>query len=115
MSIDQNGLHTLFIKDIFERVWPEVIRSLETYGINIISAKEDDGIINVSVSEQKPEESSFLSSLVFWKSANDVNSFNIVLISNQDGILIEIQNNAYLNFTNTASEEVIRALYADLR
>ena len=39
----------------------------------------------------------------------------ISLISNQEGTLIEIQNNANLNFTNTATEEVIRALYADLR
>ena len=115
MSIDQNGFHTLSIEDIFERVWPEVIRSLETYGINIISAEEEDGVINVSVSEQKPEGSSFLSSLAFWKSAKEINSFNIVLISNQDGVLIEIQNNAYMNFTSTATEEVIRALYADLR
>ena len=115
MSIDQNGFHTLFIEDIFERVWPEVIRSLETYGINIISAAEEDGVINVTVNEQKLEESSFLSSLAFWKSAKDINSFNIVLISNQDGVLIEIQNDAYMNFTNTATEEVIRGLYADLR
>jgi len=115
MSVDQNGFHSLFIKDIFERVWPEVIKSLETYGINIIFVKEDDGIISVAVNEQKSKESTFLSTLAFWKSDKDIDSFNIVLIKNQDGVLIEIQNDSYLNFTNSATEEVIRALYADLR
>jgi len=56
-----------------------------------------------------------LSSLAFWKTSKNVDTFNIVLISNQDGTLIEIQNDASLNFTNSATEEVIRALYASLR
>ena len=115
MNIDENGLHTLFINDIYERVWPEVMMSLETYGITIISADKADGIINVAVSEQEPTNKSFLSTLAFWRSQENVDSFNIVLISNQDGTLIEIQNDAYLNFTNTATEEVIRALYSSLR
>ena len=115
MNIDENGFHTLYIKDIYERVWPEVIRSLETYGIKTLSASKADGVINVSIGNEESTQQSFLDSLVFWKSNKTVDSFNIVLISNQDGTLIEIQNNAYLNFTNTATEEVIRALYADLR
>ena len=105
----------LFIKDIYERVWPEVIKSLDTYGINTLSANKNDGVINVSIDNQEANDQSFLSSLVFWKSSKAMDSFNIVLISNQEGTLIEIQNNAKLNFTNTATEEVIRALYADLR
>ncbi len=115
MSVDENGIHTIFINDIYERVWPEVILSLETYGVKILSAKEDDGIIYVSVSEQKAAEKSFLSSLAFWKTSENIDAFNIVLISKQDGTLIEVQNDAYMNFTNAAAEEVIRALYASLR
>ena len=115
INIDEDGLHTLFINDIYERVWPEVITSLDTYGIKILFANEDNGTINVSISEQEPSDSSFLSSLAFWKTSKNVDTFNIVLISNQDGTLIEIQNDASLNFTNSATEEVIRALYASLR
>ncbi len=115
MNVDENGIHTLFINDIFERVWPEVIISLETYGVKILSAKEDDGIINISVSEQESTDTSFISTLAFWKTSEKTNAFNVVLISKQDGTLIEIQNDAYLNFTNSAAEEVIRALYASLR
>ena len=115
MNVDENGYHTLFINDIYERVWPEVIMSLETYGVKILSAKEGDGVIYVSVSEQEVAETSFLSSLAFWRTSENADAFNIVLISQQDGTLIEVQNDAYLNFTNAASEEVIRALYASLR
>ena len=116
LSIDENGFHTLYIKDIYERVWPAIIKSLETYGINILDAKEDDGVITVSVEEGgKSSDSSILEYLAFWRSSTNINSFNIVLITNQDGTSIEIQNDTFTNITNTASEEVIRALYADLR
>ena len=49
ISIDENGMHTLYINDIYARVWPAVIKSLDTYGINILSTKEEDGLIKVSV------------------------------------------------------------------
>ena len=115
MSIDENGFHTLFINDIYARVWPAVIKSLDTYGINILSTKEEDGLIRVSVQENEANSSSMLDYLAFWKSSENINSFNIVLVTSQEGTVIEIQNNMFANITNTATEDVIRALYADLR
>ena len=116
LSIDENGFHTLYVNDPFERVWPAIIKSLETYGINILDSKENDGVITVSMQEGgQPKDSSMLDYLAFWRSSPNVNTFNIVLITNQEGTLIEIQNNTFTNITNTATEEVIRALYADLR
>ena len=115
MSIDENGFHTLYINDIYARVWPAVIKSLDTYGINVLSSQEEDGLIRVSVGESKASDSSILNYLAFWKSSADINSFNIVLVTSQEGTLIEIQNDLFANITNTATEEVIRALYADLR
>ena len=115
MSIDENGFHTLYINDIYARVWPAVIKSLEVYGINILSTKEEDGLIKVSVQESEASSSSMLDYLAFWKSSEDIDSFNIVLITKQEGTVIEIQNDMFANITNTATEEVIRALYADLR
>ena len=56
-----------------------------------------------------------VSYLAFWKSSENINSFNIVLVTSQEGTVIEIQNDMFANITNTATEEVIRALYADLR
>ena len=115
MNVDENGMHTLFIDDIYERVWPEVIRSLETYGVIILQSNENEGTINVSLSESKEKDKSFIDYFVFWKSSQDSNSFNIVLLPERDGTLIEIQNDSFTNFTDTASEEVIRALYTDFR
>jgi hypothetical protein len=91
------------------------MKSLDTYGINILSTKEEDGLIRVSVEEDKASDSSILNYLAFWKSSENINSFNIVLVTSQEGTLIEIQNDMFTNITNTATEEVIRALYADLR
>jgi outer membrane protein assembly factor BamC len=115
MSIDENGFHTLYINDIYARVWPAVIKSLEVYGINILSTKEEDGLIKVSVQEKEVSSSSMLDYLAFWKSSEDIDSFNIVLITTQEGTVIEIQNDMFSNITNTATEEIIRALYTDLR
>tara|TARA_Y100000996_G_C22374241_1_gene582332 strand:- start:322 stop:834 length:513 start_codon:yes stop_codon:yes gene_type:complete len=116
LNIDENGIHTLYISDIFERVWPQTIRSLETIGIKIISAKESDGIISIAANEINEEDSkSFLSNLIFWESNNTEQSFNIILSIDKDGTLIEVQDNNYLSFSNIASEEVMRALYADFR
>ena len=115
MSVDENGFHTLYINDIYARVWPAVLKSLDTYGINVLSAKEEDGFIKVSVQEGEVNDPSILDYLSFWKSAENIDSFNIVLVTSQEGTLIEIQNDMFANITTTATEEVIRALYSDLR
>jgi outer membrane protein assembly factor BamC len=115
LSIDENGFHTLYVNDIYERVWPAIIKSLDTYGINILDSNQEGGVITVSIGGEDSNESSMLDYLTFWKSSPKVNSFNIVFVTKQDGTTIEIQNNMFANITNTATEEVIRALYTDLR
>ena len=116
LNIDENGVHTLYVSDIFERVWPQTIRSLETIGVTINSAIENDGVISVSAREvEDREESSFLSNLIFWKSNKSDMQFNIVMSIDKDGTLIEVQDSNYLSFSNIASEEIMRALYAEFR
>ena len=115
LNIDENGIHSLFVNDIYERVWPQVIRSLDTYGVKILSSREDNGLINVTMSETEDNDSSFIDMFLFWKPGKESSSFNIVLIPNANGTQIEIQNDTFTNITNTATEEVIRALYTDLR
>ena len=83
MSIDENGFHTLYINDIYARVWPAVMKSLDTYGINILSTKEEDGLIKVSVQESEASRSSMLDYLAFWKSSENIDSFNIVLVTSK--------------------------------
>ena len=98
LNIDENGIHTLYISDIFERVWPQTIRSLETIGVTINSAKENDGVISISASEVDDENTdSFFSNLIFWKSDNSDIKFNLVMSVDKDGTLIEVQDNNYLS------------------
>ena len=115
MNVDENGIYILFVGDIYERVWPKIIRSLETLGIYIQEANIEDGFIRVSMDENIDKERSFLDTLAFWKDSDSLESFNIIVLSNQKGTSIEIQDDAFTSFTNQASEEVIRALYSDLR
>ena len=69
LSSDERGFQTLYIPDLYERVYPRVISSLDKLGINILSEKPSDGLIlvslseSVSYSEQVSEELSKLSSL----------------------------------------------------
>ena len=51
LSSDDRGFQTLFIPDIYERVYPRIISSLDKLGINILSEKRSDGLILVSLSE----------------------------------------------------------------
>lgn len=115
MNVDDDGLHTLFVNDIFERVWPKTIRSLETMGLKIISADEGAGVVKISIRENEKKESGFLDKLAFWSNDDDSEFFSIVLSSNQQGTTIEVQNDAFINVTSQASEEVMRGLYAGLR
>ncbi|MEC7677371.1 MAG: outer membrane protein assembly factor BamC, partial [Pseudomonadota bacterium] len=116
LNIDENGIHTLYVSDIFERVWPQTIRSLETIGVTINFAKENDGVISISASEVDEENTdSFFSNLIVWKSDNSDIKFNLVMSVDKEGTLIEVQDNNYLSYTNIASEEIMRALYSDFR
>ena len=67
---DEQGLQTLFIPDIYERVYPKIISSLNILGVNIISENSSDGLIQVSlgnsvtdISPQSSEEINKLRSL----------------------------------------------------
>ena len=51
LSSDERGFQTLFIPDVYERVYPRIISSLDKLGINILSEKSSDGLILVSLSE----------------------------------------------------------------
>ena len=116
LNIDENGIHTLFISDIYERVWPQTIRTLETIGVQLLSTKETDGIILLSAKEVGSEDDDgALNFLTFWKGSTNTEQFSLVMSENQDGVSIEVQDNNASNFSNVASEEVMRALYAEFR
>ena len=116
LNIDENGIHTLFISDIYERVWPQTIRTLETIGVQLINTKESDGIILLSAREADFEEDdSMFSFLTFWKDPTDTEQFNLIMRESQEGVSIEVQDTNATSFSNVATEEVMRALYAEFR
>ena len=113
INVDENGLHTLYIADAYERVWPRVLRSLEVLGVNIVSSDIDEGLINIALSERDREES-FFDKMKFWSGTEEENLI-LVLTVDQLGTSIEVQNESFVNITSQASEEIIRGLHADLR
>lgn len=117
LNIDDNGIHTLFVGDIYERVWPQTIRTLETMGVQIITAKEADGVIQIAAKEVEDQvsEEGLLDFLVFWDSSEDSQRFNILINENQDGVIMEIVDDQFTGLKSVAGEEVIRALYAEFR
>ena len=116
LNIDESGIHTLFISDIYERVWPQTIRTLETIGVQLINTKESDGIILLSAREVDFEEDdSMFSFLTFWKGQTDTEQFNLIMRESQEGVSIEVQDTNATSFSNVATEEVMRALYAEFR
>ncbi len=48
---DEKGLQTLFVPDIYERVYPKIISSLDILGINILSEDASEGLIQVSLGD----------------------------------------------------------------
>jgi len=64
---DEQGLQTLFVPDIYERVYPKIISSLDILGINILSESSSEGLIQVSfgdsVSVTSPQASKELDKL----------------------------------------------------
>ena len=114
MNVDEDGLHTLFIADAYERVYPRVLGSLEILGVNIISADQNEGVIKVSLNERNNEDKSFFDDLMFWnESVSEV--FYVVIVVEQLGANIEVQNESFVNISSQPSEEIIRGLHADLR
>ena len=116
LNIDENGIHTLFISDIYERVWPQTIRTLETIGVQLLNTKESDGIILLSAREVNVEENdSMFGFLAFWRGSAEREQFSLIMSESQDGVSIEVQDANSTSFSNVASEEVMRALYAEFR
>ena len=116
LNIDENGIHTLFISDIYERVWPQTIRTLETIGVQLLNTKESDGIILLSAREFNVEENdSMFGFLAFWRGSAEREQFSLIMSESQDGVSIEVQDANSTSFSNVASEEVMRALYAEFR
>ncbi|MEL0172800.1 MAG: outer membrane protein assembly factor BamC, partial [Gammaproteobacteria bacterium] len=111
---DDQGLQTLYIPDIYERVYPTVITSLEILGVNIINQDQSSGTIEVTLEDKAVSTKGFFDNLF---GINSSENFNIKVDLGDQGksTLITIENNAFTQINSPASEEVLRGLFVNLR
>jgi len=115
ISTDDQGLQTLYIPDIYERVYPAVVSSLEILGVQITSQDQSEGVIKVTLNDIEATNQGFFQKLF----SSDVDEeLNIKLnLGGEKGeaTLITIENSSFTQMKTSASEELLRGLYVKLR
>jgi outer membrane protein assembly factor BamC len=50
---DEQGLQTLYVPDIYERVYPSIVSSLDILGVKILDKNQSSGLIKISIDEKQ--------------------------------------------------------------
>jgi len=112
---DEKGLQTLFVPDIYERVFPSVVSSLDILGVKIIEKDQTSGLIKVSLDDKEKEAKGFLSSL-FGSDSSEVMNIKVDAGGETgESTLITIEDDIFNQIQSLASDEVLRGLYVKLR
>ena len=112
---DEKGLQTLFVPDIYERVYPSVVSSLDILGVKIIEKDQSSGLIKVSLDDKEKESKGFLSNL-FGSDSSEVMNIKVDAGGETgESTLITIEDDVFNQIQNLASDEVLRGLYVKLR
>jgi outer membrane protein assembly factor BamC len=112
---DDQGLQTLFVPDIYERVYPSVVSSLDILGIKIIEKDQSSGLIKISLDDREKESKGFLSSL-FSNDSSEVMNIKVNTGGETgESTLITIEDDVFNQIQSLASDEVLRGLYVKLR
>ena len=112
---DDQGLQTLFVPDIYERVYPSVVSSLDILGVKIIEKDQSSGLIKISLDDREKESKGFLSSL-FGSDSSEVMNIKVNTGGETaESTLITIEDDVFNQIQNLASDEVLRGLYVKLR
>ena len=112
---DEKGLQTLFVPDIYERVFPSGVSSLDILGVKIIEKDQSSGLIKVSLDDKEKEAKGFLSSL-FGSDSSEVMNIKVDAGGETgESTLITIEDDVFNQIQNLASDEVLRGLYVKLR
>ena len=112
---DEKGLQTLYVPDIYERVYPSVVSSLDILGVNIIEKDQSSGLIKISLDDKEKEAKGFISSLFSSDSSEIMNIKVNIGGETGESTLITIEDDVFNQIQNLASDEVIRGLYVKLR
>ena len=57
---DEQGLQTLYIPDIYERVYPSIVSALDILGVKILDNNLSNGLIKISMGNKAEESKGFL-------------------------------------------------------
>jgi len=115
ISTDEQGLQTLYVPDIYERVYPSVVNSLEILGVKIINQDQSEGIIKIILEDMETSNQSFLTKF-FSSSSNEELNIKLNLAGEKgEATSITIENNSFTQVKTPASEEILRGLYVNLR
>jgi outer membrane protein assembly factor BamC len=112
---DEQGLQTLYIPDIYERVYPSIVSSLDILGVKIIEKNQSSGSIKISLDEKTEDSKGFLAK-IFGDNSSQV--MNIKVTSggvNSESTLIVIEDDSFVHIQTLASDEVLRGLYVKLK
>ena len=107
---DEQGLQTLYIPDIYERVYPSVVSSLDILGVKIIDKNQSSGSIKISLDEKTQEPKGFLAKIFDDNSSQVMNIKVTTGGDNGESTLITIEDNAFVQIQTLASYEILRGL-----
>jgi outer membrane protein assembly factor BamC len=112
---DEQGLQTLYIPDIYERVYPSIVSSLDILGVKILDNNQSNGLIKISMDDKAEESRGFLAKMF---SENSLQVMNIKVTTggdNGESTLVIIEDNSFVQIQTLASDEILRGLYVKLR
>ena len=112
---DEQGLQTLYIPDIYERVYPSIVSSLDILGVKILDNNQSNGLIKISMDDKAEESKGFLAK-IFGDNSSQVMNIKVTTGGdNGESTLIIIEDNAFVQIQTLASDEILRGLYVKLK
>ena len=112
---DEQGLQTLYIPDIYERVYPSIVSSLDILGVKILDNNQSNGLIKISMDDKAEESKGFLAKMFSDNSSQVMNIKVTTGGDNGESTLVIIEDNSFVQIQTLASDEILRGLYVKLR
>ena len=112
---DEQGLQTLYIPDIYERVYPSIVSSLDILGVKILDNNQSNGLIKISMGNKAEESKGFLAKM-FSDSSSQVMNIKVTTGGdNGESTIIIIEDDSFVQIQTLASDEILRGLYVKLK
>ena len=112
---DEQGLQTLYIPDIYERVYPSIVSSLDILGVKILDNNQSNGLIKISMDDKAEESKGFLAKMFSDNSSQVMNIKVTTGGDNGESTLVIIEDNSFVHLQTLASDEILRGLYVKLK